>query len=199
MLAAVTRGAAVFSAITDGVSRQIEGAMASVSGAFFEPVVRLGVTGLSRAGKTVFITGLVANLLDRGRMPQLRAQAEGRIEAVQRDHFQNIARGWFTIERRLVGRLRHNAHAVEDRAREREEFVHALVAAVNVVEGIQAAADAGLVGDDEDPPAHVVEAADHGLRAIDPLEILAAEDIAVIDVDDAVAVEKEGGARGRHL
>ncbi|MBP9950815.1 MAG: YcjX family protein, partial [Cypionkella sp.] len=56
--------------------------MASVSGAFFEPVLRLGVTGLSRAGKTVFITGLVANLLDRGRMPQLRANAQGRIEAV---------------------------------------------------------------------------------------------------------------------
>ncbi len=47
-----------------------------------EPVVRLGVTGLSRAGKTVFITSLVANLLDRGRMPQLTAQAQGRIETV---------------------------------------------------------------------------------------------------------------------
>ena len=68
--------------ITDGISRQIDGAMATVSGAFFEPVVRVGVTGLSRAGKTVFITALVANLLDRGRMPQLRAQTEGRIEAV---------------------------------------------------------------------------------------------------------------------
>jgi predicted YcjX-like family ATPase len=44
-------------------------------------VIRLGVTGLARAGKTVFITSLVSNLLDRGRMPQLRAAAEGRIEA----------------------------------------------------------------------------------------------------------------------
>ncbi|MBU9699825.1 YcjX family protein [Rhodobacteraceae bacterium HSP-20] len=72
----------VLASITDGITRGIEGAAASVSGALFEPVVRLGVTGLSRAGKTVFITGLVANLLDRGRMPQLRAHAEGRIEAV---------------------------------------------------------------------------------------------------------------------
>ncbi len=72
----------MFSALTDSLSRQIEGSIASVSGAFFEPVLRLGVTGLSRAGKTVFITGLVANLLDRGRMPQLRANAQGRIEAV---------------------------------------------------------------------------------------------------------------------
>ena len=45
-------------------------------------MVRLGVTGLSRSGKTVFITGLVANLLQHGRMPQLRAAAQGRIEAV---------------------------------------------------------------------------------------------------------------------
>ncbi|OCX64716.1 hypothetical protein BFP70_11570 [Thioclava sp. SK-1] len=37
----------------------------------FEPVLRIGVTGLSRAGKTVFITSLVANLLDRGRMQAL--------------------------------------------------------------------------------------------------------------------------------
>jgi predicted YcjX-like family ATPase len=72
----------VLASITDGITRGIEGAAASVSGALFEPVVRLGVTGLSRAGKTVFITGLVANLLERGRMPQLRAAAEGRIEAV---------------------------------------------------------------------------------------------------------------------
>lgn len=46
-----------------------------------EPVIRLGVTGLARSGKTVFITSLVANLLDRGRMPGLVAPREGRIEA----------------------------------------------------------------------------------------------------------------------
>ena len=68
--------------ITDGIARGIEGVQASVSGLLFEPVVRLGVTGLSRAGKTVFITGLIANLLNRGRMPQLTAAREGRIELV---------------------------------------------------------------------------------------------------------------------
>ncbi len=67
--------------ITDGIARRVEGAVA-LAGGQFEPVVRLGVTGLSRAGKTVFITGLVANLLDRGRMGQLGAVAQGRIEAV---------------------------------------------------------------------------------------------------------------------
>ena len=42
--------------------------------------LRLGVTGLSRAGKTVFITALVQALTGRGaRLPVLRAAAEGRI------------------------------------------------------------------------------------------------------------------------
>ena len=72
----------VLSSITDGIARSVEGAVAQVNEALFEPVIRLGVTGLSRAGKTVFITGLVANLLDRGRMLQLAAQSQGRIEAV---------------------------------------------------------------------------------------------------------------------
>ena len=72
----------MFSGLTDGISRGIEGAGASLSETFFDSTLRLGVTGLSRAGKTVFITALVANLLNRGRMPQLRAAAQGRIQAV---------------------------------------------------------------------------------------------------------------------
>jgi uncharacterized protein len=63
----------VLGGLTDGLSRGVETAMSGVSEALFEPVIRLGVTGLSRAGKTVFITSLVANLLDRGRMPQFSA------------------------------------------------------------------------------------------------------------------------------
>src|SRR2546423_14224 len=48
--------------------------------------VRLAVTGLSRAGKTVFITSLIHNLMSaagsRGRarrMPLLRAASDGRL------------------------------------------------------------------------------------------------------------------------
>ncbi|WP_343117058.1 YcjX family protein [Ostreiculturibacter nitratireducens] len=67
--------------IADGLARQVESLGASVSEALFEPVIRLGVTGLSRAGKTVFITSLVANLMNRGRMPQLHAAAIGAIRA----------------------------------------------------------------------------------------------------------------------
>ncbi len=41
--------------------------------------MRIGVTGLSRAGKTVFITALVQALLKGGRLPALEAMAQGRI------------------------------------------------------------------------------------------------------------------------
>jgi len=43
------------------------------------PTVRLGVTGLARAGKTVFITALVRSLVAGGRLPFFAATAEGRI------------------------------------------------------------------------------------------------------------------------
>jgi len=65
--------------IADTLARRLEATQNAVEERLFEPTIRLGVTGLSRAGKTVFITSLVANLLDRGRMPQLRAVQEGRI------------------------------------------------------------------------------------------------------------------------
>src|ERR1700751_557539 len=45
----------------------------------FSPTVRLGVTGLSRAGKTVFITALVHGLTRGGRFPVFEAFAMGRI------------------------------------------------------------------------------------------------------------------------
>ncbi len=74
-------GGLVISSLADSLVRGVESVGDRVSETFFEPVVRLGVTGLARSGKTVFITSLVANLLDRGRMPGLVAQQEGRINA----------------------------------------------------------------------------------------------------------------------
>ena len=71
----------IISSLADSVTRGFENIGDAVSGALFEPVIRLGVTGLSRAGKTVFITSLVANLMDRGRIPGLLAASEGRISA----------------------------------------------------------------------------------------------------------------------
>ena len=73
MYAITTRGAAhlILYDIVDGIGRTVEGATQSVTGVF-EPTIRLGVTGLSRAGKTVFITSLIANLMDRARMGAFR-------------------------------------------------------------------------------------------------------------------------------
>lgn len=45
----------------------------------FNPTLRLGVTGLARAGKTVFITALVHHLTRGGRLPVFRAMADGRL------------------------------------------------------------------------------------------------------------------------
>ena len=67
--------------IADSVTRGVEGVSERISGALFEPVIRLGVTGLARAGKTVFITSLVSNLINRGRMPQLIGAASGSVRA----------------------------------------------------------------------------------------------------------------------
>lgn len=49
------------------------------TGSLVTPSLRLGVTGLSRAGKTVFITSLVHNLVQGGRLPLFDAYASGRI------------------------------------------------------------------------------------------------------------------------
>ena len=43
------------------------------------PTIRLGVTGLSRSGKTVFLSALVHNLIHGGRLPLFDAYAGGRL------------------------------------------------------------------------------------------------------------------------
>jgi predicted YcjX-like family ATPase len=47
------------------------------------PTLRLGVTGLSRAGKTVFISSLVHNLLNGGRLPVFEAVRSGRVSKIR--------------------------------------------------------------------------------------------------------------------
>jgi predicted YcjX-like family ATPase len=50
---------------------------------FVNPTLRLGVTGLSRAGKTVFISSLVHNLLNGGRLPVFEAVRSGRVSKIR--------------------------------------------------------------------------------------------------------------------
>ncbi|WP_371125926.1 YcjX family protein [Bosea sp. (in: a-proteobacteria)] len=45
--------------------------------------LRLGVTGLSRSGKTVFTTALIQNLIEGAKLPVLKAASEGRITRVR--------------------------------------------------------------------------------------------------------------------
>ena len=47
------------------------------------PTLRLGVTGLSRSGKTVFISSLVHNLLNGGRLPLFEPLQSGRIKSTR--------------------------------------------------------------------------------------------------------------------
>ena len=67
--------------VLGGAERLTSAVTGTVSEAFFEPVLRLGVTGLAGAGKTVFITALVHNMMNRARMGQMQAVAGDRIAA----------------------------------------------------------------------------------------------------------------------
>ncbi|MEO0671507.1 MAG: YcjX family protein [Pseudomonadota bacterium] len=49
-------------------------------GEYASPTLRLGVTGLSRAGKTVFITALVRNLTEAHRLPAFEASRSGALK-----------------------------------------------------------------------------------------------------------------------
>ncbi len=60
-------------------SRIAAGGMTDFATGLVHPTLRLGVTGLSRAGKTVFITALVHALLNGGRLPLFEAMASGRV------------------------------------------------------------------------------------------------------------------------
>jgi predicted YcjX-like family ATPase len=79
----------LFPAVIETVAHAIEQArlatraLVEFGGHLFEPTVRLGVTGLSRAGKTVLITALVHGLMRGGRFPVFEALGSGRIAGAQ--------------------------------------------------------------------------------------------------------------------
>jgi uncharacterized protein len=66
------------------------------------PTIRLGVTGLSRAGKTVFITGMVHALVAGGRLPGFRAMGEGRIASARLVQHPDDALPRFAYEEHLA-------------------------------------------------------------------------------------------------
>ena len=68
----------------------------------FVPTVRLGVTGLSRAGKTVFITALVHALLNSAKLPAFSAQAEGRLVGAELDEHPERGVPRFAYEQHIA-------------------------------------------------------------------------------------------------
>ncbi|MHA6690162.1 YcjX family GTP-binding protein [Devosia sp. A449] len=67
----------------------------------FTPTLRLGVTGLSRAGKTIFITALVHNLLTGGRLPGFTPMAEGRFIGAKLAEYPDATIPRFAYEQHL--------------------------------------------------------------------------------------------------
>jgi predicted YcjX-like family ATPase len=66
----------------DSLIDNIETVAGSVTSAFHNQTIRIGVTGLSEAGKTIFITSLVQNLLAGQRLPLFSPLVDGQIEAI---------------------------------------------------------------------------------------------------------------------
>ena len=69
------------------------------------PTLRLGVTGLSRAGKTIFITALIHNLLTGARLPGLAPMAEGRLIGARLAEHPDNATPLFPYENHPAARL----------------------------------------------------------------------------------------------
>jgi len=88
------------STITDETSLAVA-TLAARTAALVTPTVRLGVTGLARAGKTVFISALIHNLVHGGRLPLFRAYSSGRIATAELEPQPDDAVPRFDYERHI--------------------------------------------------------------------------------------------------
>ena len=85
-----------------GDARRATASVADYVSNLTRPTVRLGVTGLARSGKTVFITALVHALVSGGRLPVFAAGAEGRIRRAYLEEQPDDAVPRFAYEDHLV-------------------------------------------------------------------------------------------------
>lgn len=83
------------------LERGLEDGVALLDSAF-QSDLRIGVTGLARSGKTVFITSLVRNLLHRDRMAGLQAVAAGRVGAARLNPQPDLTLPRFPYEAHLA-------------------------------------------------------------------------------------------------
>jgi len=91
-------------------ARIAAGGLMDFTAGITEPTVRLGVTGLSRSGKTVFITALVHALLKQSRLPVFEAQAEGRVRRIYLEPQPNDDLPRFAYEQNLAKLMGDNRH-----------------------------------------------------------------------------------------
>src|SRR4051795_6584715 len=87
------------------------------------------------------------------------------------------------------------ADVIDPRAVTGELGTHPAVQPVHVGVSEEAARDAGLVGEDEYPIAGLVEAANGPRNVGHPADAVLRADIAIVTVDDAIAIEECGGFR----
>ncbi|KQV81657.1 YcjX family protein [Rhizobium sp. Root1220] len=80
------------------------------------PTIRLGVTGLSRSGKTVFISSLVHNLLHGGRLPLFEPMQSGRVSAVRLEQQPDDAVPRFQYEDHIRDLVKHRIWPESTRA-----------------------------------------------------------------------------------
>jgi predicted YcjX-like family ATPase len=72
------------------------------AGSAFTPTLRLGITGLSRAGKTVFITALVHHLLNGGALPGFSPLSQGRLIGAELAEYPDASIPRFAYEQHLA-------------------------------------------------------------------------------------------------
>jgi predicted YcjX-like family ATPase len=95
--------------ITDEIGIAL-GNLADAAAAPFTPTLRLGVTGLSRAGKTIFITSLIHNLLTGGRLPGFAALTEGRFIGARLAEHPDAGVPRFAYEQHLAALIGKQPH-----------------------------------------------------------------------------------------
>mgnify|MGYP000976138428 CR=1 FL=1 len=82
-------------------------ALADYGAGLVRPQLRLGVTGLSRSGKTIFITALIHALLHGTRLPVFEALTSGRIARVKLSPQPDAAIPRFEYEKHLRDLITH--------------------------------------------------------------------------------------------
>ena len=95
---------------------------------------------------------------------------------------------------RRVRVIRRVVESIDVAASLRQVFRHPLMQGLHIGLAVVASADARLIGHHDHQPTGPVERRHRFPRAGDPAEIFPAEDVAVILVQHAVAVEEQGGA-----